>query len=156
MISIRRPNLALLALGLAAAALAAGCATTSKATFSISVKNATTQPVTTWLTKSGGPKEADWLAPEDLSLSIAAQADRLSGVIIPPGRTGEMPSITGNFDADSAAVLRVYLGAVDFDQMLATSPNSSLRTDVVLREGRNELVVEDVPKLNVKRVGEQE
>jgi hypothetical protein len=130
-----------------------GCGPT-KATFTVSLRNASTQPVTAWLTKSGGPKEPDWLAPEDLSLSIAAQTDRLNGATIPPGRTGELPAITGKFDADAFAVLRVYAGKVDFDTMLATGPDSRLRVDVPLREGQNNLVVTPSPKLTVERDGE--
>jgi hypothetical protein len=147
-------RLALAVTALSAAVLAVGCAAPTKATFSVSLKNASTQPVTAWLTKNGGPQEADWLAPEDLSTSIAASTDRLNGVVIPAGKTGEMPPITGKFDSDAMAVLRVYAGAVDFDTMLATGVDSRLRVDVPLREGRNELIVTPSSKLTVERVGE--
>jgi len=147
-------RLALSVAALSATVAAIGCSSTTTATFSVNLHNASTQPVTAWMTKNGGPDESAWLAPEQLSGSIAATTDRISGVTIPPGRTGELPSITGKFDADAFAVLRVYAGKVDFDQMLATGSDSRLRVDVPLREGRNDLVVTPSPKLTVERVGE--
>lgn len=146
-------RLALAVTALSAAVAAVGCGP-SKATFSVSLKNASTQPVTAWLTKNGGPQEREWLAPEDLSSSVGAATDRINGVVIPPGKTGEMPPITGRFDSDAMAVLRVYAGAVDFDTMLATGVDSRLRVDVPLREGHNALVVTPSPKLTVERAGE--
>lgn len=140
---------------LASAALlvAVGCGTTT-ATFSVSLHNASTQPVTAWLTKNGGPQELEWLAPEDLSSSVAAATDRINGAVIPPGKTGEFPPITGKFDADAMAVLRVYAGTVDLDTMLATGVGSRLRVDVPLREGMNRLIVKPSAKLAVEREGE--
>lgn len=143
-------------LSTAAALLAVGCAGPTKATFAVSLHNASTQPVTAWLTKTGGPKEVEWLAPEDLSMSVAAATDKVSGVTIPPGKTGELPPTAGKFDADSMAVLRVYAGKLGLDEMLATGNDSPLRVDVPLREGMNALIVKPSPKLTVTRVGESE
>lgn len=133
--------------------IAIGCAA-PETTFNISLHNASTQPVTAWLTKTGGPAEADWLAPEDLSMSRAAAVGKLNGIVIPPGRTGEVGPITGRFDNDSLAVLRVYAGSVSLDTMLATGPDSRLRVDIPLRAGINRLEVKPTLPLKVGRVGE--
>ena len=126
-----------------------GCRGPAKSEFAVSLHNASERPVTVWLTKTGGPPEPDWLAPEDLSNSRAAAVGMVNGVVIPAGKTGDIGPLTGRFADDSLAVLRVYSGQLTLDQLLATGPDSTLRVDVPLREGRNLLVVKPGPKLTV-------
>lgn len=133
---------------------AIGCVGTTKATFNVSLHNASTEPVTVWLTKNGGPDENDWLPPEALANSRAADVDTVNGVVIPPGKTGDIGPLTGRFEADSLAILRVYAGQLTLDQMLATPVDGKLRIDMPLREGMNKLEVSKLLPLRIDRVGE--
>jgi hypothetical protein len=133
---------------------AIGCQTTTKATFNVSLHNASTEPVTVWLTKSGGPEENAWLPPEALAHSRAADIDAVNGVIIPAGKTGDIGPLTGRFEPDSVAVLRVYAGQVSLDQMLATPVDGKLRIDMPLREGVNKLQVSALLPLRIDRLDE--
>jgi hypothetical protein len=134
---------------------AAGCESATKATFNVSLENAGKDPVTVWLTKTGGPEEIDWLAPEALAHSRAANVDAVNGVVIPPGKTGDIGPLTGRFDPDSLAVLRVYAGQLTLDQMLATPVDGKLRVDMPLREGTNKLRVDALLPLRIERVDEK-
>lgn len=152
-LSHRRLLLSLLApLGLIAAV---GCESATKATFNVSLHNASKDPVTVWLTKTGGPEEVDWLAPEALANSRAANIDAVNGVVIPPGKTGDIGPLTGRFEPDSLAVLRVYAGQLTLDQMLATPVDGRLRIDMPLREGTNKLRVDALLPLRIERIDDK-
>ena len=141
-------------IALAAALPATGCNTAHKYTFAVSLQNASAEPVTVWLTKEGGPDEADWLPPEALANTRAATLDTINGVVIPPGKTGEIGPISGRFHSDSMAILRVYAGQLTLDQLLATQADGKLRVDVPLEEGQNRLVVSPKLPLRVVPAGE--
>lgn len=128
----------------------AGCQQSRSASISVELHNASAQPVTAWITKTG-ERDSNWLAPEDLAL--VSKPDMINGVVIPPGKTGEMGPIAGKFEADSVAVLRVYAGQLDFDHLLATGPDSPLRFDVTLDNGMNRLQVKNSAKLEVIELG---
>lgn len=129
----------------------AGCQQSRSASISVSLHNDSAQPVTAWLTKTG-ERSAEWLAPEDLAL--VPKPEMINGVVIPPGKTGEMGPVAGKFEPDSFAVLRVYVGQLDFDHLLATGPDSPLRFDVTLDNGMNRLQVKNSAKLEVIELGE--
>lgn len=144
----RLPTRRFHAVALLALAFAGGC--TSSATFNIELQNASDQPVTAWLTKEGGPAEADWLSPEEIGQGDVKRPELINGVTIPAGKTGTLGPITGKFDAGSIAILRVYAGQVKFEQMLATNVGP-LRIDVPLEAGTNKLRVNPKPPLAVDR-----
>lgn len=131
-------------------AWSAGCQQSRSASISVELHNASAQPVTAWITKTG-ERDSNWLAPEDLAL--VPKPELINGVVIPPGKTGEMGPIAGKFEADSVAVLRVYAGQLDFDHILATGPDSPLRFDVTLDNGLNRLQVKNSAKLEVVEAG---
>jgi hypothetical protein len=143
----RRYRLTLLAL--ACTLFASGCTTTE--TFSVELANASTAPVTAWLTKEGGPDETDWLSPEALANAGVKRPELINGVVIAPGKTGTIGPIRGKFESGSIAILRVYAGQLSFDQILATSGPGELRQDVPLNAGLNELVVRPTPPFAVER-----
>ena len=126
--------------------LAIGCGSARTASFSVTLHNASAQPVTAWITKTGA-RNAQWLAPEDLALSDKPSS--INGVIIPPGKTGELGPMTGRFEPDAAAILRVYAGQYDLDHLLATSVKSPFRVDVALEAGMNQLEVRPGERLHV-------
>ena len=146
--ALKTSSFATLILASLVAACGVGCESAKSYTFSLSVKNASPEPVTVWLTKRGGPEESEWLSPESLADSTAAKLDAINGIVIPAGKTGELGPISGKFSPGSLAVLRVYAGKLTMDQILATS-EGKLRTDIPLREGANQLLVK--PSLEVER-----
>ena len=148
------PNAALLrsAIVLAAAATLVGCNSGRTESYSVSLHNDSPSVVTVWLTKTGERDgQEDWLAPEDLSSARIASVDQLNGQRVPPGKTARIGPLAGKFGYEDLAMLRVYAGALSYDQILATTPDGSLRVDVPLREGMNRLVVRPSAKLTVER-----
>ena len=135
----RRPLAALLLL-----TLAAGCGAETRS-YSIDLKNDTSQPLTVWPVKSGGPFEANWASPEDLAIEAPRIPDVRTPPNVPPGRTLDAGPLVGKFDARSGAVLRVYEGKLNYHQVLAVSTGSAYRFDVPLRPGANRLVAEHTP-----------
>lgn len=125
---------------------AVGCESTRQANITVSIHNASEKPVTVWITKTG-ERNATWLAPEDLALQ-PGKPEFVNGVVVPPGKTGEMGPLEGKFESDAAAILRVYAGQLDYDQLLATNVGP-LRVDVVLDNGVNHLEVKPGAKLDV-------
>ena len=124
-------------------ALMAGC--TESRSYSILLKNDTPVPLTVWPVKAGGPFEANWASPEDLAIEAPRIPDVKMPPMVPAGRTLEAGPLKGKFDSRSAAVLRVYEGALNFHQVLAVSTGSKYRFDVPLRPGENRLVAERTP-----------
>src|SRR5688572_26818797 len=64
--------------------LAVGCAST-KATFEVAVKNATSEPISVGLVKIGGSVEPGWDGPEHVAMHAPMLADRKWGTLIEPG-----------------------------------------------------------------------
>lgn len=151
---VRHARFCLVGLLIATALASVGCQGTSTATFDVSLHNESNEPVTVWLTKDGGPDEYDWLPPEALVGTKAAQLDQIKPVVIPGGKTGDIGPVAGKFDPDSLAVLRVYAGQLSLDQILAT-PVGKLRVDVPLREGANHLRVSEYLPLRVERIDDK-
>ena len=123
-------------------ALLAGCGGKSQS-YSVIVRNESPRSVTVWLTKSGPPDEPGWKSPEAIAIERLGSDEPVAGVIIPPGKTGETGTVRGHFPAEVDAILRVYLGQLAFDDILAISRDSPNRIDVVLTPGTNELTVRD-------------
>lgn len=121
----------------------AGCgSSTQKRTFDINVRNATEKTITIWLTKDGPPNEKGWGSPEQIAMAAPGREERISGVVVPPGKTAYTGVVEGKFEYSTAAVLRVYDGQYpEFSDLLAVPVNSPLRSEHVLYEGKNLLVV---------------
>jgi hypothetical protein len=118
-----------------------GCAETR--TYEVAVRNDTHQPVTIWLYKEGGPYEDGWKAPEDLAIESPSANEPIGGRIIGPGAIATAGPISGKFDSDASAVLRVYRGAHTFNELLAISRYSGDRINAHLLPGDNEFLITD-------------
>lgn len=126
-----------------------GCATERK--FDITVENKSKRPVTLWLVKEGGSAQADWRSPEDIALMTEwNKGERIGGVVVPPNKIGEN-SISGKFESNSAAVLRIYDGQLDMAHILAVQAGI-LRIDLMLSPGKNHFIIADAPSLTVEQV----
>lgn len=119
--------------------IASGCA--SSRSFDLVVENKSNEPVTIWLTKDGTPFERNWLSPEQVAMAGLDKNGQLPFVPLPPGKTASPPRFTGQFDSGCNAILRVYRGARKFSELLAISAGSSFRQDVVLKPGKNHIVI---------------
>lgn len=129
-----------------------GCAPQTRS-FTIVVTNDTPHELTLVLTKEGGPVEVNWISPEE-SATLTPQRDELpvSSVVVPPGKVARLGPVKGKFDPGGRAVLRVYAGAFDLDQMLSFPRGDPMRIDVVLQQGLNRLVVPQGLPLEVQHV----
>ena len=113
------------------AAILVGCGGRGRS-YQVVVHNESPKSVTVWLTKNGPPDEPGWKTPEDVAIESLGAQEPLGGVIIPPGKTGETKKVHGTFPEGVDAVLRVYIGQLAFDDLLAVSRDSPNRIDVVL------------------------
>jgi hypothetical protein len=122
--------------------LTVGCSSTREYSFNITVRNESPGPVTIWLTKEGPPIEQGWRSPEQVAVQAPGHEERISGVLVPPGKTASTGPIKGKFEEGSSAWLRIYDGKYPhFSDLLAVSPKSSKRVDQPLDPGVNRLVV---------------
>jgi len=119
-----------------------GCA--SRKSFDVTVTNRLSEPITVWMTKAkpgkGDQYENGWMPPEVLAVG---NTQRLGGVAVEPGSTAHA-AVTGNFDSDDVAVLRVYR-SVDLNSILAIDRGSPDRLDIPLDPGKTDI---DVVKQN--------
>jgi len=129
-----RTNLTLLTL---VAAALVGCATSHK--YDVSLTNQTAAPVTLWLTKDGPPLQEGWLSPEDLA-RVPRDQIHYDFANILPGKTGYTGEVSGQFDKNTHAVLRVYPGNLDLVDILRDKPKW---TPYTLKPGKNDLVAID-------------
>jgi hypothetical protein len=136
-------RLPLLFCALLPAALAAGCSPYRTEKFDISVRNATTQPVTISLAKDGPPFEDAWASPEDVAIQSARYSEDAGGKLVPPGKTAFVNNLSGKFDRNTRGFVRVYAGKLKLSEALARSPGSPGRVDVQLAPGRNDIRVYD-------------
>jgi hypothetical protein len=124
-------------------ALLVGCA--PKASFSVSVRNQTDRPITVGMVKEGKTVEPAFAPPEQLAIESPLDSLPPWGHVVPAGRTMDSPAVTGEFPQGSAAYLRVYAGEHSNAELLATSPGSRERTDVLLFPGHNDITVQTDP-----------
>ena len=135
------------ALALAAAVFTAcGCSPAPAVrTYDVFVTNKLPEPVTVFLTKDGPPAESGWLSPEMMAAGPVNQDPLDSGRVIGPGYTGGAAGVSGKFDPQTAAVLRVYRQTGKLEDFAAISPGNPKRLDVPLRPGANAFVVTQGP-----------
>jgi hypothetical protein len=116
-----------------------GCSSSQKRIYDVTVQNASSEPLTLWLTKDCEPYENGWLSPEDLAVSSPKNKDYIvSGVIVPAGKTASTGPRQGHFDPEGSAVLRIYDGQLMFNEILAIGRDSPLRIDLPLPDGASE------------------
>lgn len=133
--------------------LAIGCAETR--TYEVSVRNQSQKPMTVWLTKTAGPYEKNWKAPEELAWQHLSDDEAFNGLTIPPGKTGYTGKVHGSFNAGSAAVLRVYIGVTNYNETLAMSKGDPNRVDLMLKPGKNSFIaVPDEANVKLERVAD--
>jgi len=119
-------------------ALLVGCAHYETRSYDLSVKNDTGQPITLWLTKNGPKYEEGWKAPEDLAAETPRNQRAIgSDVVVPPGKTATAVR-QGEFDPGTSAILRVYLGDLAINDILAISRGSDRRVDTRLYPGKSD------------------
>ena len=120
-----------------------GCTNAQTRTYQIKVENRSSKPVTVWLTKDGPPWEEGWKSPEDLAIESPKADEPIGGVVVPPGESRVTRDVKGKILPDVDAVLRVYLGQLTFNELLAVSRGSIDRKEVKLQPGPNIVVVTD-------------
>ena len=121
--------------------VAIGCGPTTR-TYSVTVKNDYSEPMTVWITKNGPPMETAWLPPEDIAMMRSLpQGVKLKGLILLPGETGDTTA-TGKFNSGVSAVLRVYRGQKTLQELFGISQDSPNRTDIELAPGDNRFVID--------------
>jgi hypothetical protein len=121
--------------------LLAGCQ--PKATFDVTVTNASRSPLTVGLVKDGPPAEEAFA---DISrLAIESDLAHIPpwGFVVPPGRTAGTGSVTGAFPQGTLAYLRVYRGKLTNAEMIATSAPHPGRLDILLYPGQTEIRIRD-------------
>jgi hypothetical protein len=111
----------------------------------VSVRNRTAAPITVGVVKQGGLFDPAWPTPEE----VAMRRSRLGRpsetawdhIVVPPGKRGITQPMSGKFEPDANAVLRVYAGDLELSQVLAHSRQSPHRVDVVLPPGYSAFVI---------------
>jgi hypothetical protein len=121
---------------------AIGCGPEAR-TYEVSVRNDTSGPVTIWLYKDGGPGEEGWKSPEDLAIDSPKANEPIGGRTIGPHIVATAGPVTGHFDSDSNAVLRVYRGSHPFNELLAINGDSGDRIDTKLFPSQNNYLIQD-------------
>ena len=120
--------------------LALGCA--KQQSYQVAVRNETEGPLTVGLVKEGGTFESEWASPEEIAAATRADEQRKwDSATVRQGQTGVAGPIEGTFGGDARAVLRVYAGGEEMDELMAISRGSPDRIDVPLRPGKNAIIV---------------
>jgi len=131
-----------LLLGVSLAALIAGCAS-DKQVYQVVLDNRSDRPVTVWLTQSYEARDPQWMSPETMAIHSPRLHDSPNRVVVPPGKTASTSELKAKLASDTDAVLRIYIGERSFDELLAMSRDNPNRFDIVLKPGRNELVLRE-------------
>jgi hypothetical protein len=121
--------------------LVSGCGLPQR-TYQVQVINATDQPLSAGLIKSGPPLEDGWQAPADIALHAPPLADRQWGRLIEPQSTVVIGPQTGRFADQVHAVLRVYAGNPTIEELLAYRRDDPDRVDVYLWPGPSSYRIE--------------
>lgn len=131
------------------------CNRYDRRTYEVVVVNQTAQPLTIGLTKNGPPFERDWAAPEDVAVLNHRDSEAAWGLRLEAGKTASSKRVDAKFEPQTLAILRVYVGDLTMDEILAASLNSPSRRDIRLRQGKNVVTVTETRgavRVDVKRV----
>jgi hypothetical protein len=120
-----------------------GCHDVVSRTYDVTVHNQSSKTVTIWLTKNGPAYEEGWRSPEDLVMESPKMNEKIAGVFVPAGKTAFTGKVTGEFAPGVDAILRVYMGQRNLNEILAMSHGNVGRFDITLKPGANELTVTD-------------
>jgi hypothetical protein len=111
-------------------------------TYDITVQNNSSKSVSAWLTKDGPVFEAKWKAPEEWAVERPT-AEPFGFQQIPAGKTAQTGPVSGQFAPETHAILRIYVGQLTFDEILAIGRRSPNRIEIPLRPGKNHIVLSD-------------
>ena len=117
-----------------------GCNTKSY-TYSVAVKNDTTEPLMIGFAKDGPPFEDNWATPEQIARIETRNDVHRWGVPTQPGRTAEVKKLTATLERSTTAYVRVYATTPTLPGMLAISQGSPNRLDIPLLPGANDISV---------------
>lgn len=123
--------------------LATGCNQYDERRFTLEVKNNSARPITIGLTKNGPPSEVAWESPEDRAIMDPRNTGVGWGQVVPPGRTAYINDVIAYFEPNTSAFLRVYLGDLPLNDLLAIGRESRNRLDIRLREGTTAFTIVD-------------
>jgi hypothetical protein len=120
--------------------LAVGCGPQSR-TYSVELRNVTRTPITLAITKDGPPYEASWAAPEDIMEHRPKETAGFAEVAA--GHGAMLRGLTGKFDSNTHAILRVYRGdGLTVKNLLKVGVGPD-RQDVILAPGDNHFEISD-------------
>jgi hypothetical protein len=131
-----------------------GCANYETRSYEITVKNESSKPIVLWLTKNGPAYEDGWLSPEDLALKTKTTDEPYGFQTVPPGKTAftDKSKATGHFASGVSAIMRIYVGQLTLNQILAISHGQPDRLEIPLTPGSNSFVVKDLgPTVTVEK-----
>jgi hypothetical protein len=128
--------------GLVLSGVVVGC-TTRTETYSISLKNGSTQRLMVGLAKDGPPFEDNWASPEEVATFDRRADERGWGVPVMPGKTAEVVDEKAKLEPQTTVYVRVYAETPSLAGILAVSRGSPNRLDIPLNPGMNVLVVTD-------------
>ena len=121
-------------------AASGGCKQYAKADFQVAVTNRTDMPLTAGFVKDGPPSERHWAAPHEIAMG-AGKGDQW-GVLIRPGQTATVGPISGKFDRNVSAILRVFASEGDIDDLMGFSRTDPHRADIYLMPGQSHYVID--------------
>lgn len=119
------------------------CNRYERRTYDVTVINNSLGPITVGLTKNGPPFDGDWAAPEDVAVMNHRDSEAAWGLRLESGKRGQNKRVDARFAPQTLAVLRVYIGELTMDDILAASASAPNRRDVRLREGVSVVTVNE-------------
>ncbi len=133
------------------AALMTGCVSPKKYNFAVSLRNATTGPLTVGFVKKDPPNETQWMSPESFTNWPPSRQPTDWGEVIAAGKVANF-RVTGEVYPGATAFLRVYSGVHPLNELLAISRGTGGRLDLGLVPGENNAFVITDPsgKLSAK------
>jgi len=138
--NLRRATLPLLATTVLIVSVVGGCQE-KKFSYSLTLRNASTEPLMVGFAKEGPPFEDAWATPEQVARIPTRPDERGWGVPVEAGKTAEVKTVTAKLNPTSIAYVRVYASTPTLEGMLAISTGSPNRADVPLTPGANDLIV---------------
>ncbi len=121
-----------------------GC--TYSGRFTVGVVNQTDQPLSVGLVKNGPPTEPAWASPFEIHMANPHLSGRKWGTLVPPGEAVVIGPQSGKFAPNVVAVLRVYVGDLPVEDLLAISPGSRDRLDIPIDNGASGFVIRQGPQ----------
>ena len=121
------------------AALLVGCARTE--TFQVTVINHTPSALSVGLIKTG-PLEKGWDAPVDIAKADPKLMEKHWSQAVAPQSTATLGPQTGTIDSHTTALLRVYVGDLPIEELLAISRTGGRRMDIPIQPGKSAFIID--------------